>query len=53
MKNEIEESEMMKACEYFVVEENHNIEQKNEEENLNEQYIRRSTDFDNTSKQEK
>jgi hypothetical protein len=41
MENEIKELEMMKACKYLGVEENHDIEHKNEKEKLKEESVRR------------
>jgi hypothetical protein len=39
MENEIKELELMKAYKYLSVEENHNVEHKNEKEKL--EYVRR------------
>jgi hypothetical protein len=41
MENEIKELEPMKAYKYLGVEENHNIEYKNEKEKLKKGYVRR------------
>jgi hypothetical protein len=41
MENEIKELEPMKVCKYLGVEENHNIEHKNEKEKLKKKYVRR------------
>jgi hypothetical protein len=41
MENEIKELEPMKAYKYLGVEENHNIEHKNEREKLKKEYVRR------------
>jgi len=38
---DIRESELMKAFKYLGVEENHNIEHKNEKEKLKKEYVRR------------
>jgi hypothetical protein len=40
-KNEVKESEPMKACKYLGVEENHNIQHKNEKEKLKKEYVTR------------
>jgi hypothetical protein len=41
MENYIKELEPMKACKYLGVDENHNIEHKNEREKLKKEYVRR------------
>jgi hypothetical protein len=41
VENEIKELEPMKAYKYLGVEENHNIEHRNEKEKLKKEYIRR------------
>jgi hypothetical protein len=41
MENEITELELMKACKYLGVAENHNIEHINEKEKLKKEYARR------------
>jgi hypothetical protein len=41
MENEIKKLEPMKAYKYLGVEENHNIECKNEKEELRKEYVRR------------
>jgi hypothetical protein len=41
MENEIKELEPMKAYTYLDVEENHNIEHRNEKEKLKKEYVRR------------
>jgi hypothetical protein len=41
MENGIKELEQMKAYKYLGVEENHNIENKNEKEKLTKEYVRR------------
>jgi hypothetical protein len=41
MEYEIKEFEPMKAYKYLGVEENHNIEHKNEKEKLNKEYVRK------------
>jgi hypothetical protein len=40
MENEIKGLEPMKAYKYLGVEENHNIEHKNEKKNLKKEYVR-------------
>jgi hypothetical protein len=48
MENEIKELEPMKTCKYLGVEENHNIEHKNEKEKLKKEYVRRLRLISNT-----
>jgi hypothetical protein len=51
MENEIKELELMKACKYLGVKENHNIEHKNEKEKLKKGYV--SSDFEHTAEHKK
>jgi hypothetical protein len=53
VENEIKELEPMKAYKYLSVEENNNIEHKNETEKLKEEYVRRLTDFERRAKRKK